>query len=174
HPRSQGVARSERLRLPLADLSALISLRQEERPKAAPAVGRAGRLEMGGVRLMGRLVAGSEQPDASCLVWHPDVGANEAPLRPGVSGRIVYREPPPRVPRASNRTEAERAQEDPLFARVITRLRQGAASSPAVQPASSRYRQMLHLRSGDTIPCEITQITDKGVGFKTGLSDATF
>jgi hypothetical protein len=32
----------------------------------------------------------------------------------------------------------------------------------------------LHLRSGDTIPCEVARIDEKGVTFKTPLSDATF
>jgi thiol-disulfide isomerase/thioredoxin len=39
-------------------------------------------------------------------------------------------------------------------------------------PAESR--RSLHLRSGDTIPCEVARIDDKGVTFKTPLSDATF
>ena len=34
-------------------------------------------------------------------------------------------------------------------------------------------RPSLHLRSGDTIPCEVTRIDEKGVTFKTALSEAS-
>lgn len=47
------------------------------------------------------------------------------------------------------------------------------SSGKSVQPAS-RGGRSLHLRSGDTIPCEVTRIDEKGVTFKTPLSDATF
>ncbi len=35
-------------------------------------------------------------------------------------------------------------------------------------------RRSLHLRSGDMIPCEVSGIDEKGLLFKTPLSDATF
>src|SRR5262249_9692844 len=44
---------------------------------------------------------------------------------------------------------------------------------PIVRRPSSE-RPSLHLRSGDTIPCDVTRIDEKGVTFKTSLSDATF
>jgi thiol-disulfide isomerase/thioredoxin len=48
----------------------------------------------------------------------------------------------------------------------------GAGSTvPQFPPARQRS---LHLRSGDTIPCEVLAIDEKGVTFKTPLSDATF
>src|SRR5207244_842404 len=75
----------EPLRLPLAELRSLISLRPGEGPPAPSVAGKAGRLEIEGVNLKGRLVNGSEQPDASCLVWHPDLGLNASPLLHGVS-----------------------------------------------------------------------------------------
>src|SRR5439155_25744497 len=89
----------EPLRLPLAELRSLISLRPGEGPPAPSVAGKAGRLEIEGVNLKGRLVNGSEQPDASCLVWHPDLGLNASPLVHGVSGRIVYRDSPLPAPR---------------------------------------------------------------------------
>src|SRR5207253_3273278 len=42
-----------------------------------------------------------------------------------------------------------------------------------VQPPSSG-QTALHLRSGDTIPCQVTRIDEQGVTFKTSLTDATF
>src|SRR5262249_14471304 len=82
------------LRLPLADVRSLIPLGGAA-PAAPAAEGRPGRLELDGVSLKGRLVGGDAPPGASCLVWHPDLGANASPLAPGLSGRIVYRDPPP-------------------------------------------------------------------------------
>ncbi|HLJ97120.1 MAG TPA: hypothetical protein VKU02_28405, partial [Gemmataceae bacterium] len=92
----------EPLRLPLAGLRSLIALNSPGGTASIPAVaGRAGRMEMEGVHLNGRLVKGTEQPDGSCLVWHPELALNASPLLPGESGRIVYRDPPqpkPSVP----------------------------------------------------------------------------
>jgi thiol-disulfide isomerase/thioredoxin len=51
--------------------------------------------------------------------------------------------------------------------------RSAGQSRWSVQPPPSGGPS-LHLRSGDTIPCEVTRIDEKGVTFKTPLSDATF
>jgi thiol-disulfide isomerase/thioredoxin len=90
----------ELLRLPLAELRSVISLRLGERPPPPPVAGKRGRLEMEGVSLKGRLVTGKGPADASCLVWHPDLGLNASPLLKGLSGRIVYRDrqPTPSAP----------------------------------------------------------------------------
>ena len=85
----------EPLRLPLSELRSFVVLQRNESTSSSPPDGIAGRLELDGLRLPGRLVNGREQPDASCLVWHPDHSATASPLRPGVAGRIVYRDPPP-------------------------------------------------------------------------------
>jgi hypothetical protein len=80
-------------RLPVAGLRSLVAVHDKfeplDRPKSKV------RLELEGVRLFGRLVDGQERPDASCLVWQPLGSDTASPLRPGVAGRIVYKEPPP-------------------------------------------------------------------------------
>ena len=83
----------EPLSLPLDGLRSLVVLRPQETPAAIG--GMPGVLELDGVRLPGRLVDGREQSGTSCLVWQPQGSSTASPLRPGVSGRIVYREPPP-------------------------------------------------------------------------------
>jgi thiol-disulfide isomerase/thioredoxin len=166
----------ELLRLPLADLRSLLVLRPGEGPTVPVVAGKPGRLELEGVRLKGQLVHGSEQPDASCLVWHPDLGLNASPLRPGLSGRIVYRDPPP-PPRPSNAEAQRLALQNQGFAKVIARVQRGLPAPPpstGLRPLPSGGRGSLHLRSGDTIPCVVTGMDDKGVTFKTPLSDATF
>jgi thiol-disulfide isomerase/thioredoxin len=160
----------EPLRLPLAEVRSLIGLRSGGSPAPSTVDGRAGRLEMDGVRLKGRLVAGSEQPNASCLVWRPDAAANASPVVHGASGRVVYREAPPPPPKAPPVTRQMQrvvaGQRGGVIQRKTTTVN---TSSPT--PTGQRA---LHLRSGDTIPCEVSRIDDKGVTFKTPLSDATF
>jgi thiol-disulfide isomerase/thioredoxin len=195
----------EPLRLPLADLRSLIVQRVGEH--RAEVEGKPGRLEMEGVSLKGRLVSGAEQPDASCLVWRPDLALNASPLRHGVSGRIVYRDPPPAPkPNPAVKGRVIMRQEGNVViqqgnvviqqmirpdGRVIIQqvgpdgrimlqhiangpvdIRAGQSGTSGQPPSSGRLS--LHLRSGDTIPCEVTRIDEKGVTFKTPLSNATF
>jgi thiol-disulfide isomerase/thioredoxin len=165
----------EPLRLPLDGVRSLIVLGGGDAP-AAPAAteGRAGRLEMEGTLLKGHLIPGSEQPGASCLVWQADLALNASPMVPGVAGRIVYKDPPPPV-----------KMPDPRNGRFAVAVPAGggavARAAPAARvdtdqwrPPSQQTRRALHLRSGDTIPCEVSRIDEKGVTFKTSLSDATF
>jgi thiol-disulfide isomerase/thioredoxin len=163
----------EPLRLPLAELRSLIALRHGEAPTVPSVAGKPGRLEMDGVNLKGRLVNGSEQPDASCLVWHPDLGLNASPLLHGVSGRIVYRDPPPPKPSVP---AAQRIIGPGKVLMIENVVPGGSRVVPGGMPAQlpSNGRRSLHLRSGDTIPCEVTGINEQGVTFKTPLSDATF
>jgi peroxiredoxin len=165
----------EPLRLAVADLRSLIGLQHGGSPAGQAVTGKAGRLELDGVSLKGRLVSGTEQPGTSCLVWHPDLGVAASPLLPGVAGRVVYREPPPA------RTTATQPQRlgGVVQGRVIMKVEMagGPATttpSPATTRPPSSGRRSLHLRSGDTIPCEVIRIDEKGLYFKTPISDATF
>jgi thiol-disulfide isomerase/thioredoxin len=166
----------EPLRLPLAGLRYLQVFGKTDKPATATAKGdgRAGRLELDGVLLRGRLVAGAEQAKASCLVWQPDQGLNSSPLLAGTSGRVVYRDPPPPAPKVVAPQIQRPAPKLParLDQKVLDELL-GNSPAPAA-PAPPQPQKLLHLRSGDTIPCEVTGIDAKGVSFKTPISDATF
>ena len=87
-----GVA--EPLRLPTAGLRSLVDL-DAGRSEAPVKDESTGRLETPGVRLVGKLVDASEKPGASCLAWQPLSSETASPLTPGVSGHIIYKEPPP-------------------------------------------------------------------------------
>ena len=156
----------EPLRLPLAELRSLVVIPQGNRPNVpAPVAGTRGRLELDGVRLAGKLVAGAEQPDASCLVWHPDLGQSASPLIHGVSGRIVYREPTPPAPKP-NVPDPNAVRQNAVFAQVIVRLQQGGVAAPPLRPlhaASRTDRQpaIVAPAPGDTIPCEVTAINER-------------
>ncbi len=161
----------EPLRLPLSEIRSLSVLKHEDSAATATVEGRTGRLELPGLKLHGRLTAGRELPDASCLVWHPDFSANASPLRPGVAGRIVYRDPPPPKPKVVAQPQV--VQPQPVgFADAFLKALAGGPNAAAPQVVGGK--RTMHLRSGDTIPCEVTKITEEGINFKTSLSDATF
>ena len=77
---------------------ALVAQAPMQSPPAAPSIARAdgmGLLEMDGLKLPGQLVDATEESGSSCLSWKPTGSQTASPLRPGVSGRIVYRTPAP-------------------------------------------------------------------------------
>ena len=159
----------EPLTLPLAQLRSLMVLKHDDAEPLATVEGRKGRLEMSGLKLHGRLTSGREQADASCLVWHPDASATSSPLRPGISGRIVYRDPPPPAPKVAQPQQ----QPQPVgFADAFLKALAGGSNNNAASATAGK--RTMHLRSGDTIPCEVSKITEEGVSFKTSFSDATF
>ena len=173
HLRLTCPAIQEPLRLPLSEVRSLSVIKHEDSAATAAIEGRAGRLEMAGLKLHGRLTAGRELPDASCLVWHPDFSATASPLRLGTTGRIVYRDPPPPKPKVAAQPQQVQMQAQPAgFADAFLKALAGGPNG-AVPQATSGKRTM-HLRSGDTIPCEVTKISEEGITFKTSLSDATF
>ncbi len=158
----------EPLKLPLSELRSLAVVNREKFAAGSPPEGRSGRLELDGLRLFGRLADGREQPDASCLVWHPDFSATASPLLTGVTGRIVYRDPPPPKPKVVQ----QQPQPQPVgFADAFLKA---LAGGPNAAAAVTSGKRTMHLRSGDTVPCEVTKITEEGVHFKTNMSDATF
>jgi peroxiredoxin len=157
----------ESLRAPLDGLRSLVALRHESPPTP---VSSAGRLEMDGVRLSGKLVEGREQKDASCLVWHPLGSTTASALRPGASGKIVYREPPPPAPvRRPNVQRQPQMQGPGGFAlRFAQALAEPRGSAPGEE------RRSLFLRTGDVIPSQIVAINEEGVTFRSSLSSSTF
>lgn len=189
----------EPLRLPLADLRSLVVLQPGKSPRPPSVAGKRGWLEMEGVHLKGQLVKGDEQPGASCLRWQPDLGMSASALAHGVSGRIVYREPPP-PPKPAN----------PRAGRMIVRQAGGVAVQKMIRPGvvirrmvrpdgrivqqvianggpvdvnldlggnlaqiPSTGQRSLQLRNGEVVPGEVVRIDDKGVTFKTPFADPT-
>ncbi|QEH32595.1 Thiol-disulfide oxidoreductase ResA [Aquisphaera giovannonii] len=153
--------------LPLAGLRSLVSLQ----PRAVPASvgGVAGILELDDLRLPGRLVDGKERPGASCLAWRPQGSAGASALRPGVAGRIVYREAPAQRPATARTAPAPPPGPGGVVAGFLNALGGTPQSS-----SSGGKRKSLYLRSGDVIPSEVTSIDENGVRFKTSMSASTF
>jgi thiol-disulfide isomerase/thioredoxin len=126
-------------------------------------------LELPNTRIRGRLVDGRDEPDASCLVWQPELSKTASPLRKGVSGQIVYRAPnPPAKPAKGANSNRRPAQAKALDVGKLFQPGQGGGRQPRGLP------HCLHLRSGDTIPCEVKGIDERGVTIETSLSEASF
>jgi peroxiredoxin len=178
---------SEVLRLPIAGLRSLVVLRNQREPQAPDM--SAGRLEMNGLLLTGRLADGRHKAGSSCLVWQPSGSTAASALLPDTSGRIIYKELPPQVPQQQQPQDAQRAAMAQLRRRVlvngrvrvqqnqdlgamIVRFAEALSERPA--PEQTGERRALHLRDGDVIPSVITKIDESGVWFRSSLSQSTF
>ena len=164
--------------LPAKSLRSLVVLKHGP-AEPAPKQELTGRLEMEGVSLPGRLVDAREAPGASCLAWRPTGSDSASPLRPGAAGRIYYKEPPraPEPPTANGammggRVVARRVQVQPQKPGGLGGFIKGFAGNNA--PGASGGRRSMYLRSGDVIPAEVVSVDEKGITFKTPMSDSTF
>jgi thiol-disulfide isomerase/thioredoxin len=188
----------EPLRLPVADLRSMTVLQSGQGPRPEPVAGRPGRLEMEGVHLKGKLVQGDPQPGASCLLWHPDLGLNASPLVHGLSGRIVYREPPqprpatpqfrgPMVRQAGGVVIQQMGRRGVVIRRMVGPngriIQQQIVAAPGPYNAPQGHggnltqlpftgKRSLQLRSGEVISGEVIRMDEKGVLFKTPYSNA--
>ncbi len=246
---------TEPLAIPIALFRTLVVL--DGRKPSSPDSGREGRLVMVGTSIHGRLVDGTGQPGASCLVWQPNGSTTASALAETAAARIIYRTPVPPARRTASRTyvrqggrvfvvEGNQAIAGPAAAPVFApqpaaaapraAARQPAAAAPrapvpqpappslAVGPAAADpfaplrpvapqpappgfvldamvrvlagdnppvarppmaynpsdagqpywFTPGIYLRTGDTIPCTVEKIDERGVTFKSSVFDATF
>ena len=127
----------------------------EENPKAPASTGT---LEIGALRLAGNFVDSAGKPGEGALAWKPVDADAPAMLRPGVSGRVVYRD-------TANPTSLAEQRYGPPGKRV---------ARPANSSPTSPTHRALYLRTGDIIPAEVTAIDERGVRFKTSVMDDGF
>jgi thiol-disulfide isomerase/thioredoxin len=113
----------------------------------------------------------STDPGASCLVWKPRWSTTASPLRSDVSGRIVYRDPPPTPKEGEPERPQPRARVG-IFWGAVTRTLGNPAARP--QPQMSRGAGTLCLLTGDRIPCESIQIDEEGVHFTSSAVASDF
>jgi thiol-disulfide isomerase/thioredoxin len=157
-----------------AQIDALQSLTfaQQEGDKPALA-GREGRIEMEGTVLHGCLVEDKET-DGSGLVWWPSHGETPSRLAPNVSATINYRDPPP-PPNPKQPGARPAIRRFAINEGVLRQLRVSGGNARAQPMSKSKpVLSVLHLRTGDTIPCTVKHIDEKGMTLETSLSDATF
>ncbi len=180
-----GVA--EPLELSIAALQSLVAVTPSA-PPPTPDAGE-GRLETAGLKSRGRLVDAEATAEGSCLAWQPYGSETGATLRADLSGRIVYREPPPPVQLPQNVRAAQMRRLGNrgvvLFGagRVVINnnggqvvINNGEPPAPEAQFGLIQHstEQLLWLRAGDRIPCKLLAIDERGVTFETPLVEATF
>ncbi|MDB5349869.1 MAG: thiol-disulfide isomerase-like thioredoxin [Planctomycetota bacterium] len=161
-------------RLASSALRTLVVTRHD--PEALVKEENHGVLEMDGLRLPGHLVEGGAGAGASPLGWRPQGSTSSSPFRPAVTGRIVYKEPPPTLSPAQQQAVQMRAiRVAPAPAAGLAQgLFRALGSSPSRPQQAMAGRRALHLRTGDIVPCEVTKIDETGVSFKSASSDKTF
>ncbi len=115
---------------------------------------------------------GSLADNASCLHWQPRGCSAASPLKQSVAARIVYRDPPAPKPKARRKKGKPRPQSLPPG--VWGALMKALANQDETTAHKVSGSPMLYLRSGDTIPCEVTRIDSEGIHFKTPLSAVRF
>jgi thiol-disulfide isomerase/thioredoxin len=162
----------EPIRAPIESMRTLLGLntqRTEDLPKDADPILRRGRLELLGAVLQGHLVD-SASATSKTLTWKPTLSSSASSLEVGVSGRIIYRDPP-----------LEKKQPTAVEGRAIpvqkqARIRAAAESTgnPVVAAKGKQKKPILHLRSGDMIPCDQATIDENGVTFSSSSTDSTF
>lgn len=138
---------------------------------------RVGRLEADGVRSHGWLVDGASDGGGSCLVWQPRQSTTSSPLVSGLSGQLVYRDPPPPRPQPTNtRTTrpARPAARPGVWGGVLDAFGVPKNLTAKPIPKAVSKKSLLHLRAGDNVPCEVTGVDEEGVYIKSTAVDATF
>ncbi|MCC7418977.1 MAG: TlpA family protein disulfide reductase [Planctomycetaceae bacterium] len=151
---------TEPLRMRYSQLHGLNRLQPKPLDETEKPEGRRGRLEIGGLKLHGRLAPFVETADASSIAWHPEGSLTSSPLLPDAAGKIVYRDPPPPKPKTRVRPQVIQQQPRPkaVFLGPV-------AKKPVQKDVAASHT--LHLRSGDNIPCTIVSIDEAGVTVST-------
>lgn len=137
-----------------------------------PPGARRGRLEIGSLRLRGWLVPQAETADEHALAWQPEGSTLSSPLRPDASGRIIYVEASRTRPgqTSSPAVTDARAQPGRNFADIFLKK---ARETPAAVVRPTARAHLLHLRSGDVVPCSVDAIDETGLTITSDVAAAT-
>ena len=170
----------ETVEAPIETLQSLVVVapQTETQPAQATSMPRA-RLEAKGTRLHGSLVDSTENA-ATCLIWQPARSKTASPLRPGLSAQIIYKETAPPAQTDSSQMQRQVAQ---------ARLRAGRGGGIVAQiqdvfldgepsnkkrKTSKKSETVLHLRTGDKLPCKVISMDERGVTLESSVSEVTF
>ena len=175
--KSPGIQESISIQLDL--LQSFVVLAPKSDPAELPE--RRGRLETKGTRLHGCLTDSRDDKN-QCLVWLPARSMTSSPLKPGTSAQIVYRDPPPPPPQQTAQQQQQQlmvqgqvraARAGGLIGQVQGMFMDGETQN-AGGKKSKKPEPVLHLRTGDKIPCKVSGIDELGVTLESNVSDAKF
>ena len=166
---------SEPLLLPVSEIRSLLGPGNDS-PSPLQGI-RIGRLELDGVRSHGWLLDGTTSAASTCIVWQPRQSTTNSALSVGLSGRLVYRDPPPPKPKSRPTSiRQQRPQARPgVWGGVLDAfgVRKNEQPAPPVKQSISK-QALLHLRAGDKVPCQITGVDEEGVHIASTVVDSTF
>lgn len=171
----QSAAIEQSISISLDHLQSLSSPRTGS-PAFTELPGREGRLELDQVSLHGALVGSSDgtvaEDDASktkaTLAWQARGATNVVGLVDGISGRIIFRDPPPPESKPTpQQIRQQRARQPQGF---IGGLGAFFSGDVTVTEASKRG---ITLRTGDTLDAEVTGIDAEGVRIRASESETT-
>ena len=160
----------EPVALPLATLDSLIFLKKPD-SEASWSTDLA-RLRIGDASILGQLVSGRNEGQSSALVWKSEASKHVSAIANSATGSIVFRE----RQRPVAKPRSDRVAGNTGFVGGVLRLFSKSRSDarPTSKPARSSQGPTLHLRSGDSIPCEPKRITKEGITFASPVTGATF
>ncbi|MDB5335399.1 MAG: thiol-disulfide isomerase-like thioredoxin [Planctomycetaceae bacterium] len=158
--------------LPVNDLQALVLVGSAVANE--PAAAQHPRLELPGVSLRGTLNDARQAEDSS-LLFQPTGSSVASPLVADVSGKLIFREAPPPAKPDPQPTVAvpPRGAVVPAPFGLSSLFGVKKSATPTVRPKPPG-NCLLHLRSGDTLPCQVESIDERGVTFKSANTKATF
>ncbi|MFO1020094.1 MAG: TlpA disulfide reductase family protein [Planctomycetales bacterium] len=161
---------------PLSQLQTLMTM--QEKKETSVAEKTASLVFVGdGIRLRGELsptAQGGEE--ASLLGWSPRSGNGAVPFRVTAAGRILSKE------KGSALLSGSVAASTPVETGTRVVLPGGGIAVRRVQgmntarprPQQTYRPPSLYLRTGDTIPCRVTRIDEKGVSFESTVAKSKF
>ncbi len=157
--------------LPVKDLQAMVLLGKTT--ASAPAE-QLTRLELPGVSLRGTLQDARQGEDSS-LVFQPSGSSAASPLAADVVGKLIFRDaPPPAKPDSQPTVEVRpgvAVVPAPFGLSMLLGNKKSGTSKVRPKPPGDC---LLHFRSGDTLPCQVESIDERGVTFKSANTEATF
>ena len=179
----QAAGIEEPLSFAMEEMQSLVVLTPKSEPPQSPQ--RRGRFETAETRLHGHLVDAIEG-ETSPLVWHPDQSSTASPLVRGLSARVVYRDLAAETPLSAEQQMQQQMQlqmqnqgrmavvrRGGVFGAIAGMITDGAKPNPA-KTTKKDAPSVLHLRTGDKIPCQVLGIDETGVQFDSTMTDAKF
>ena len=167
--------------LPLTNLRSLVFLKPLElkqskkksksKSKSKFKLSKFPRLQMGDASMRGQLVSGKGNDQVTALVWKPIASKNASTLTHEASGSVTYCIPPPPKKKTPKPQPAPRNNG---FFGGLARVLGGESNPRAKRSAKLSSEPTLHLRSGDSIPCQPKRIDSQGVTFTSTVTESTF
>jgi thiol-disulfide isomerase/thioredoxin len=155
------------LRVPVKELQAVLARNSGSKPESHPT-------SQAVLRITGTVLHGSLQPakqaENTCLVFQPAGSTVASPLTTAASGSLRFREAAA-VPQPKPQTAPQANAVGQMVNGLKTML---GNTKPATMRPKPPGDCLLHLRTGDTLPCRVQFIDERGVNFTSTLSKAGF